>query len=163
MSGTRKDLLIPTAALNSTSCGLVSRSILPVPRWDGAPYHGAKYYRDFAEADQTRMIVDSINAAVRSLPRSLPVAQQHPVKATIDMVSLRLGVGVEWLKPGVGETTRVLQRRLPRCVFISPEVARDSSMRHIRALAKQRDVPVIHADTSPYSCVGVVRPLNACS
>ncbi len=44
--GTREDFLIPSACLNSTVSGLVSRTVLN-DTWIGKDdYHGAKYYRD---------------------------------------------------------------------------------------------------------------------
>jgi hypothetical protein len=60
------------------------------------------------------------------------------------------------IKPGVGETTRVLLRRVPWRVLAragaGPELA------HVRLLAARRGVPVDEVDDLSFSCVGIIHP-----
>jgi hypothetical protein len=60
------------------------------------------------------------------------------------------------VKPGVGETTRVLLRRVPWKVLVNPAAAAD--LAHVLLLAGQRGVPVVQVQDLPYSCVGLIRP-----
>ena len=63
---------------------------------------------------------------------------------------------VNLVKPGVGETTRVLLRRVPWQVLVRPD--RSADLEHVLVLAEQRGVPVVERPDLPYSCVGLIRP-----
>ncbi len=49
--GTREDFLIPSACLNSTVSGLISRTVLRADLVGPHDFHGAKFYRELAGAD----------------------------------------------------------------------------------------------------------------
>jgi hypothetical protein len=77
--------------------------------------------------------------------------------AAVERISAEYGIGdVNLVKPGVGETTRVLLRRVPWKILVSPDA--HAELAHIRLLAAQRDVPIEVAPTLPYSCVGLIHP-----
>ncbi|HWJ08791.1 MAG TPA: RNA-binding protein, partial [Nocardioides sp.] len=65
---------------------------------------------------------------------------------------------VNLVKPGVGETTRVLLRRVPWQVLVRPD--RLGDLRHVIALAEARGVPVVEAPDLPYSCIGLIRQVT---
>jgi adenine/guanine phosphoribosyltransferase-like PRPP-binding protein len=58
--GTREDFLIPSACLNSTVSGLVSRTVLNEQHLAAGDFHGAKFYRDLAEVDVSIPFLDAI-------------------------------------------------------------------------------------------------------
>ena len=60
------------------------------------------------------------------------------------------------VKPGAGEATRVLLRRLPWLVLVRPD--RRDMLEHLLLLAKERGVEVMDYPDMPYSCVGLVKP-----
>ncbi|MBX6769120.1 MAG: ATP/GTP-binding protein, partial [Actinomadura rubrobrunea] len=62
------------------------------------------------------------------------------------------------IKPGVGETTRVLLRRVPWKVLARADAGPE--LDHVRLLAAERGVPVVEVDPAdlPYACVGLIRP-----
>lgn len=61
------------------------------------------------------------------------------------------------IKPGVGETTRVLLRRVPWKILVNPTY--DMDLQHIYMLAEERGVPVeVYKDMS-YSCCGLIKEL----
>lgn len=159
IAGTSKDLLIPTATLNSTSCGLISRTILPQ---DTTPqqFHGAKFYRKFAPYDRSqkaiKLVVQHLDPARTSKPRD-----QFSAIADISALAESLDTHPEFMKPGVGEATRVLQRRIPDRIVVHPEHATSTRLDHIHALAEKRRVPILMKDTGPFACVGIVRPVSA--
>jgi hypothetical protein len=77
--------------------------------------------------------------------------------ATVERLAAEYGVAdVNLIKPGVGETTRVLLRRVPWKVLLRRDAAPD--LRHVLLLAQQRGAPVEFVDDMAYSCVGIVRP-----
>ena len=60
------------------------------------------------------------------------------------------------IKPGVGETTRVLLRRVPDAVLVSP--GHEADLSHILMLAEQRGVPVRERHDDVYACYGLIQP-----
>ena len=167
--GTRADFLIPSACLNSTVSGLVSRTVLNDRLIGPGQFHGAKHYRHLAAADVSATFLDAVTAYFPAVAGR--VAAGRPYQPVVDpapdwtgwrsalALCERFGLGdVNLVKPGVGETTRVLLRRVPWRVLIRPEAISDLS--HVLMLAKQRDVPVEVDGDLPYSCVGMIRPLR---
>ncbi len=59
--GTRQDLLVPSACLNSTVCGLVSRTVLNDLIKPGM-FHGAKVYSELAGVDRSARFLDAVAA-----------------------------------------------------------------------------------------------------
>src|SRR6201999_3954955 len=60
--GTREDFLIPSACLNSTVSGLVSRTVLNTRVLRPGEFHGAKYYRELADSDVSAAFLDAVSA-----------------------------------------------------------------------------------------------------
>ncbi|MFF7195723.1 phosphoribosyltransferase [Streptomyces sp. NPDC008079] len=165
--GTRDDFLIPSACLNSTVSGLISRTVLRADLTGPDDYHGAKFYRELAGADVSGLFLDTVTAAfdrvgdaVAEDVKSLRSADRSPTWAgwaAVERISQEYGIGdVNLVKPGVGETTRVLLRRVPWKILAQRGVGAD--LDHVRLLAAQRGVPVEEVDGLPYSCVGLIHP-----
>ncbi len=75
----------------------------------------------------------------------------------MERISEEYGIhDVNLVKPGVGETTRVLLRRVPWKILARAGAGRD--LDHVRLLAGQRGVPVEEVAELPYSCVGLIHP-----
>jgi hypothetical protein len=165
--GTREDFLIPSACLNSTVSGLISRTVLRADLVGPDDFHGAKHYRDLADADVSTLFLDTVaarfdavRAEVAADAEELLAADRAPTWAgwkAVERISEEYGIGdVNLVKPGVGETTRVLLRRVPWRVLVRRGAGTD--LDHIRLLAEQRGVPVEETDDLPYSCVGLIHP-----
>ncbi|GAA2743774.1 hypothetical protein GCM10010440_24580 [Kitasatospora cinereorecta] len=165
--GTRDDFLIPSACLNSTVSGLISRTVLRDDLIGPDEFHGAKFYRELAGADVSRAFVDAVadrfpavRAAVAAEAERLATEDRTPTWegwAAVERISAEYGIdNVNLVKPGVGETTRVLLRRVPWRVLARRGTGAD--LDHVRLLAAQRGVPVEEVDDLPYSCVGLIHP-----
>ncbi|MEV6956740.1 phosphoribosyltransferase [Streptomyces sp. NPDC051183] len=165
--GTREDFLIPSACLNSTVSGLVSRTVLRSDLVGPADFHGAKFYRELAAADVSADFVDTVAArfdevadAVDDEVKELLAADRTPTWvgwAAVERISEGYGIhDVNLVKPGVGETTRVLLRRVPWKILAQRGAGAD--LDHVRLLAEQRGVPVEEVDGLPYTCVGLIHP-----
>jgi hypothetical protein len=165
--GTRADFLIPSACLNSTVSGLVSRTVLNDDLIGPDQFHGAKFYADLAAADVSHRFLDVVSeqfpAVADRVAVDLPAlraADRTPTWAgwkTVQRLAEEYGVAdVNLVKPGVGETTRVLLRRVPWKVLMRRDAA--PSLGHVLMLADQRGAPIEFVDDMPYSCVGIVRP-----
>ncbi|WP_436844135.1 phosphoribosyltransferase [Streptomyces subrutilus] len=165
--GTREDFLIPSACLNSTVSGLISRTVLRSDLVGPADFHGAKFYRELAGADVSTAFVDTVAAhfdevadAVGEEVKELLAADRTPTWegwAAVERISEEYGIhDVNLVKPGVGETTRVLLRRVPWKILAQRGAGAD--LDHVRLLAEQRGVPVEEVDGLPYTCVGLIHP-----
>ncbi|MBV7668503.1 phosphoribosyltransferase [Streptomyces halstedii] len=165
--GTREDFLIPSACLNSTVSGLVSRTVLRSDLVGPNDFHGAKFYRELADSDVSGYFLDTVAArfdevvdAVDAETKELLVADRAPTWegwAAVERISEEYGIhDVNLVKPGVGETTRVLLRRVPWKILAKRGAGAD--LAHVRLLAEQRGVPVEEVDELPYTCVGLIHP-----
>ncbi|WP_283778664.1 cysteine protease StiP domain-containing protein, partial [Lysinibacillus sp. D4A3_S15] len=65
--GTREDFLIPSACLNSTVSGLVSRTVLNLQFMDEHDFHGAKYYKELEDIDVSNLYIDRIVACFKQV------------------------------------------------------------------------------------------------
>lgn len=66
---------------------------------------------------------------------------------------------INLVKPGIGETTRVLLRRVPYKVLIEEGGAKDPQMKHLLRLAKEKDVPVEEYPLKHYKCCGIIKKM----
>ena len=167
--GTRDDFLIPSACLNSTVSGLVSRTVLNDELIGPGDFHGAKFYADLAADDVSALFLDAVSArfadvadrVAADLP-GLRAADRAPDWSGWAAVRRRARLeGIDDLnlvKPGIGETTRVLLRRVPWKVLVRDDAGPEVT--HIRLLAEERDVPVIDVEPGsfPYACMGLIHP-----
>ncbi|RJO76886.1 hypothetical protein D5S18_11750 [Nocardia panacis] len=167
--GTRDDFLIPSAGLNSTVSGLVSRTVLNDTLIGPGEFHGAKFYRKLAAEDVSARFLDTVAAEFPSV--RLQVAEEVTAISALDrtptwsglasVAAVRAEYGiseVNFVKPGVGETTRVLLRRVPWRVLVRAADAPEHA--HIRLLAAARGVPVEVAPDLGYSCMGLIKEVR---
>ncbi|MEG3626496.1 phosphoribosyltransferase [Streptomyces poriticola] len=165
--GTRDDFLIPSACLNSTVSGLISRTVLRADLVGPHDFHGAKFYRELAPADLSPAFLDAVSArftdvadAADARAEELLAADRTPTWAgwaAVERISAEYGIeNINLVKPGVGETTRVLLRRVPWKVLARSGAGPD--LDHVRLLAEQRGVPVEEVTDLPYTCVGLIHP-----
>lgn len=165
--GTREDFLIPSACLNSTVSGLISRTVLRSDLVGPDDFHGAKFYSELAGSDVSGRFLDAVEErfaevadAVDAEVKELQGVDREPTWegwAAVERISEEYGIhDVNLVKPGVGETTRVLLRRVPWKILARADAGAD--LDHVRLLAEQRGVPVEVVDQLPYTCVGLIHP-----
>ncbi|MEV5544882.1 phosphoribosyltransferase [Streptomyces sp. NPDC052309] len=165
--GTRDDFLIPSACLNSTVSGLISRTVLRADLVGPHDFHGAKFYRELAASDLSPAFLDAVSARFPEVAdqadaqaKELLAADRTPTWegwAAVERISEEYGIhDVNLVKPGVGETTRVMLRRVPWKVLA--RAGAGSDLDHVRLLADQRGVPVEEVAGLPYTCVGLIHP-----
>jgi adenine/guanine phosphoribosyltransferase-like PRPP-binding protein len=169
--GTREDYLIPSACLNSTVSGLVSRTVFNRSLIGPDDFHGAKFYDHLAPADVSNEFLSAVAdqfAQVRAdvLAECSAGSTAEVVEpdwsgwAAVEEIRREYGLkSVNLVKPGVGETTRVLLRRVPWKILVRPGA--EANLQHILLLAAQRGVEVVEVPGLPYSCVGLIHPVSS--
>nr|WP_083845654.1 cysteine protease StiP family protein [Desulfosporosinus acidiphilus] len=164
--GTREDFLIPSACLNSTVSGLISRTVLRKDLIGEQDFHGARYYQELEAENVSGLFVDTISAQFKNLDRehlaNLPLKNTEITwKGLKDLEEIQKKYQVRdinLLKPGLGETTRVLLRRLPERILVNePD---NPNLKHILLLAKDRGVPVEVFPELTYACCGMIKQLS---
>ncbi|MGA9870126.1 MAG: phosphoribosyltransferase domain-containing protein, partial [Rhodococcus sp. (in: high G+C Gram-positive bacteria)] len=167
--GTRDDFLIASACLNSTVSGLVSRTVLNGDLIRDGDFHGAKYYVELAPEDVSNHLLDTVAARFADVREDVSKATAELIAsdrtptwtgwASVEKVREQFGIShVNFVKPGVGETTRVLLRRVPWRVLVRDADAPEHE--HIRMLAATRGVPVEEVSDLAYSCMGLIKDVT---
>ncbi|MEE1131179.1 MAG: cysteine protease StiP family protein [Caryophanon sp.] len=164
--GTRDDFLIPSACLNSTVSGLVSRTVLNPAFIEEGDFHGAKYYKEFAEQDVSNYYVDEVSNQFEDVKDAIHATLQDVLQSdrtptwrgmqSVEVIKEKYDIAkINYIKPGVGETTRVLLRRVPWKILVNPKY--DNDLTHIRMLAAERNVPIEVYEDMEYSCCGLIK------
>ncbi|WP_438493406.1 cysteine protease StiP family protein [Paenibacillus sp. IHBB 3054] len=167
--GTREDYLIPSACLNSTVSGLISRTVLREDLIGPEEFHGAKFYREWLDSDLSNVFIEAITPHFASVTADAAAIAAGMLKAPPeitwqgmrDVQSIQETFGIDninLVKPGVGETTRVLLRRVPWKILV--DTMDNPNLRHILLLAEERGVPVEVYPGLTYSCCGIIQPLK---
>lgn len=167
--GTREDFLIPSACLNSTVSGLVSRTILNSKWINEGDFHGGKYYSELLSEDVSNLYVDTIctqfplieSAIDKELSDVMKESQKPQWKGLTSIENIQRDYNMDntnFIKPGVGETTRVLLRRVPWKILVHPDA--EMNLEHILVLARERGVPIEEFTGMSYSCCGLIQPLE---
>nr|WP_238442561.1 cysteine protease StiP family protein [Desulforamulus reducens] len=169
--GTRDDFLIPSACLNSTVSGLMSRTVCREDLLGPLDYHGVKFYRQLQIKDLSNYFVDVVSDYFAKAQTKAKTILQHNPQFGIDespawlgqkdttRVQLEYGIkSINYVKPGVGETTRVLLRRIPWKILVRDMNSPD--IKHVLLLAKDRGVTVEEHPNLSYSCYGLIKNLE---
>lgn len=170
--GTREDFLIPSACLNSTVSGLVSRTVLNDIYIGKNDFHGAKYYQELLPSDVSNDYIDLIAgefSAISKEAEKIGLQRVHQEihaefagMKDVQNIQTEFYIGsTNYIKPGVGETTRVLLRRVPWKILM-----RDPSspyVKHILMLAEEKGVEVVTYPDMNYLCMGLIKSVKETS
>lgn len=67
---------------------------------------------------------------------------------------------INLIKPGIGETTRVLLRRVPWKVLVDGKYRKSRELAHILRLAEEKGVPVETYPLRHYKCCGMIKKVS---
>ncbi|WP_155593476.1 cysteine protease StiP family protein [Lysinibacillus cavernae] len=164
--GTREDFLIPSACLNSTVSGLVSRTVLNQQFMDANDFHGAKYYKELEAIDVSNLYIERIVTCFDQVQSKIVQKFQEQAISPITWQGMKsvqkiqhdFGIdNIHFIKPGVGETTRVLLRRIPWKILINPQDMHE--LEHILLLAREKNVLIEEYSNMSYACCGLIKEL----
>ncbi|MBZ4202543.1 MAG: cysteine protease StiP family protein [Methylovulum sp.] len=165
LSASTEDYLIPSCLLNATVSGLISRSVYDQAWCAEDDFHGCVYYEHFKADDLSRYFIDEIYACCEVLAT---LSQQRLVldtdtqqlhqqaQACLQHLAEQFAItNYHYIKPGIGEATRVLLRREARCLVLQASHASDTA--HLRFLAEAREVPIVINPELPYQAVAIIK------
>jgi hypothetical protein len=163
LSVTNDDYLIPSAILNSVISGLISRSIYTAEMELESDFHGCKYYEELSDIDLSLWYVEKIISRAKELKKNNdPTLQiggnsklKQEIKSFMDNFTAENNISnLDFLKPGIGEATRALLRRVPNYVLIQDLSHKD--INHILHLCEQRKVEVKVQPHLPFKVMAVL-------
>lgn len=145
-AGTRDDFLIPISCLNSTVSGMLSRTVYRKDLVNEHEMHGSVQYTELK--DRTYDFIDAV--PLSSLPTLTGYEETKLLAKEFNVKDINL------IKPGIGETTRVLLRRVPDVIYVH-DLNDTKYLGHIFQLAKDKGVPVLEHRLQNYRCLGIIK------
>ncbi|CAM3249898.1 Cysteine protease StiP family protein [Vibrio neptunius] len=160
---TDEDYPIPSSMLNSTVSGLISRSV-----WQSkntGRFHGCVVNHHLADDDHSQWFIDQIVFEFnKESEHSADVLEnntvrQEKMKAFIDnMKRIHAISDINYMKPGIAESTRVMLRRVPSLLILrsldSPKV------QHLILLAKEKNVTVVEQKKLLFEACAIIKTMN---
>ena len=159
--GTRDDFLIPSACLNSTVSGLISRTV-KLKGMNDDEYHGAIYYAENKEYDLSNAFLETIESYFEDLKPDNTNVALSTMKGIdeVKKIASKFNINdINKIKPGVGETIRVLLRRVPDVILIKPN-ANPKFIEPIMRLAKEKNVPIKEYPLTGYNTCGIIKDVS---
>ena len=171
-SASSEDYLIPSCILNATISGLVSRSVYDVSSLKTTDFHGCVFYQEFLNHDLSRYFIDQILSVADIMWRQsndfkfkpyiakkTAVQQQIQSKQFLQWITEHYQVSqVNYIKPGIGEATRVLLRREARLLLLKDLT--DGATQHLRWLAESRQIPITTYADLPYLATALIKEIR---
>lgn len=159
-SGTNDDFLIASSCLNSTVSGLLSRTFYRSDIIGPSEFHGAAFYKELLDKDLTYTFIDSV---VRSFRTAVPASDgERPQMSGIDEVRRICSdfnmSDINLVKPGIGEATRVLLRRMPWKILVRSMDDQDH-LGHLYQLSAEKGVEIVEYPLINYRACGLIRSL----
>lgn len=159
LCGSHEDFLIASCCLNSVVSGLISRTFLRGDIISPGDFHGAAYYGELRDRDRTYEFINAVEMHIDYgdiPPKSEPLADS---RRQLYDIAEKFGIGdINLIKPGIGESTRVLLRRIPDRMLIAKGCDR-FYISHILRLAEEKGVPVEEYPLVGYRCCGIIKEM----
>ena len=160
LAGTYDDIFIPSSALNATVCGLVSRTFLRDDIIGKNDFHGAIYYRGYEKNDLSYHFINNIEKLFKKDVKS-EICKGKKGIIEVEKQAAIYGIkDINLIKPGIGETTRVLLRRVPWKVLVDERYKEDRELRHILKLAKEKESEIEYTYLNNYKCMGIIKKMK---
>jgi hypothetical protein len=153
------DYVIPSAVLNSTVSGLISRTMMLD---DVEGFHQCIVYEHLAKHDQTKWFVDQIvsrfeyvGVAVDNSSGAWREARRLTFARYLSKTIKEFNVDdVNRIKPGVAEATRVMLRRIPRVLILKN--AKNPDVKHLKLLALEKEIIFIEDPSMPFLAMAII-------
>lgn len=170
LCGTHEDFLIAASCLNSTVSGLISRTFLRNDIIGEKDFHGSAFYSELAAEDRT---YEFINSVYEKLPFDTAFSDDelHAFETTeilpetgkgiseVKEIAEKFGISdINLIKPGIGETTRVLLRRAPWKILLRDKNDTEY-VKHIIRLAEENNVTIEEYPLKCYRACGIIRSM----
>lgn len=162
LCGTHEDILIPSSCLNSTVSGLISRTFLRSDIIGEKDFHGAAYYSNLKDSDLSYEFINEIEKYFNysNSEESEIVEVSGTGIEEVNKIARYYSIdNINFIKPGIGETTRVLLRRIPWKILIDERYRNSAELEHIIRLAEEKNVSIEFYPLVHYKCCGLIKKI----
>ena len=165
-SVTLDDYIIPSALMNSTVSGLISRSVINEQIHED-DFHGCISYQHLQEYDYSNWFVDQVSGCFEQQQYKAPVlisseqrntryqqTQQYIKKLMQDFqVS-----DINRVKPGIAEATRVMLRRVPDLLLVKDKL--NPNIAHLIRIANEKGIKITELDDMPFGACALIKDVR---
>ncbi|MDE5936734.1 MAG: hypothetical protein K2G83_04955, partial [Ruminococcus sp.] len=126
-------------------------------------FHGAAFYSELLNKDVTYEFINRIEQEFdteknyslnyNTEPEYSGLTESEDIRKVFDIKS------INFVKPGIGETTRVLLRRIPWKILVH-SLNDENNLGHIYQLAKEKNVSVEEYPLIHYKSCGLIKDLS---
>ncbi|MDN3610845.1 cysteine protease StiP family protein [Vibrio ostreicida] len=160
---TDEDYPIPSSMLNSTVSGLISRSVWQSKQ--SGRFHGCVINNHLADDDHSNWFIDQVvrefnreSEHENTLLESQNVRQEKMQCFVEKMKKAHSISDINYMKPGIAESTRVMLRRVPSLLILR---SLDSSkVQHLILLAKEKNVTIFEDETLLFEACTIIKTMN---
>jgi hypothetical protein len=165
MCGTHEDILIPSSCLNSTISGLISRTFLRDDIIKSDDFHGAAYYEELKNEDVSYEFIEEIEKRFDFNAGDITIENNNKenmngAKEVEELAKFYSIKDINFIKPGIGETTRVLLRRTPWKIIINKQYENSGFLVHLFNLAQEKEVPIEYYPLKNYKACGIIKNIS---
>lgn len=158
--GTHDDFLIASSCLNATVSGLLSRTFYREDIIGPRDFHGAAFYENLLDRDVTYQFIGAVEQFLdgaeplpdRPAPDKTAAQEVAEICRTFSIADRNL------VKPGIGEATRVLLRRVPWKVLVH-SLDDEAHLGHLYQLASEKGVELVEYPLVNYRACGLIRSM----
>ena len=162
--GTREDFIIPSSCLNATVSGLFSRTFRRPDIIGDKDFDGAVYYGELKDEDKSIEFLDEITDWLEDIvEEKKEEIEENQFTGLAEVKQIAKDYEIEdinKIKPGVGETTRLLLRRYPDRVLINMKGINDPDLDCVIQLCKEKNVSIERYPLERYKVVGIIKDVS---
>ncbi|WP_394754503.1 cysteine protease StiP domain-containing protein [Crenothrix sp.] len=159
------DYLIPSCILNATVSGLISRTVIDKKNLASTDFHGCVYYQGYKPQDLSQYFINTLLTVINKLSTD-PVkpydseldkqSRQTISEQFLKQITQRYNVSHHnYIKPGIGEATRVLLRRKAKLLLLRE--SDNNATQHLRWLAQAKSIPIDILSDLPYQAAALIQ------
>lgn len=163
VTATYDDYTMPSALMNSTVSGLLSRSVLNDEILATGGFHGCVVYRHLAEHDLSNWFIDEIDKLmdVHSVCDDVVVSKEERqlvTKKFMNTIMTEYSVSnINRVKPGIAEATRIMLRRTPDLLMVKDMQHVDTA--HLVQIAIEKSIEIVVIEDMPFGACSIIRDL----
>ena len=123
-------------------------------------FHGAAFYPQLQREDVSYQFIDAIEKHFNfsTIVKNEPLGMSGLLE--VSTIADHFGINnINFVKPGIGEATRVLLRRVPWKLLIAHNGQYDPLLHHLLRLADEKNVPIETYPLQNYKACGIIKSM----
>jgi hypothetical protein len=165
-SVTLDDYAIPSALMNSTVSGLISRSVINEQVGE-SDFHGCITYEHLAQYDHSNWFISQISGCflAKHYKSTLAINEQQRIarygltQTYVAKLMNDFNVSdINRIKPGIAEATRVMLRRVPDLLLVNDN--KEPNIIHLIRIANEKHVTVIVLPEMPFGACALIKDVG---